>query len=74
MGAPSMPRFAASAFAAAAIAVALAAPLAPANAAPLPGIAAGDGLRGASLIEKAGWRRWRWAGYHRYWWRRWRRY
>jgi len=55
-----------------AVAFAAAVPSTPAVAAPLPGIAGGDSARGASLVEKTGWRRWRYVGPHRYWWRRWR--
>jgi hypothetical protein len=32
-----------------------------------------DQARALSVIDKAGWR-WRRVGWHRYWWRRWRRW
>ncbi len=45
---------------------------APAQAGPAAGLTArpGSSANVASLVDKAGWRRWRW---HRNWWWRWRR-
>jgi hypothetical protein len=44
-----------------------------AQAAPVAGLNAvrGDAAHAASIVDKAGWRRWRW---HRNWWWRWRRW
>jgi hypothetical protein len=46
---------------------------APAQAAPVAGLSAipGNSAHAASMVDKAGWRRWRW---HRNWWWRWRRW
>jgi hypothetical protein len=45
----------------------------PAQAMPIAGLSAvpGSSLQAASVVEKAGWRRWR---AHRNWWWRWRRW
>jgi hypothetical protein len=45
----------------------------PAQAAPVTGLSAvsGDSAHAASIVDQAGWRRWRW---HRNWWWRWRRW
>jgi hypothetical protein len=44
-----------------------------AQAAPVTGLSAvpGTSAQAASIVDKAGWRRWRW---HRNWWWRWRRW
>jgi hypothetical protein len=46
---------------------------APAKAAPVAGLSAipGNNAQASTVIDKAGWRRWRW---HRNWWWRWRRW
>jgi hypothetical protein len=61
-----------------AVAVALAigaAAAAPAQALPAQGLSVvpADQARAMSVLDKAGWR-WRRVGWHRYWWRRWRRW
>jgi hypothetical protein len=45
----------------------------PAQAAPVAGLSAipGRSAEVSSMVDKAGWRRWRW---HRNWWWRWRRW
>ena len=58
-----------------AAALAIGAATAPAQALPAQGltIVPADAVRATSLLDKAGWR-WRRVGYHRFWWRRWRRW
>ena len=55
------------------VALAFGAAIAPAQALPVSGlsIVPADQARALSVVDKAGWVRGRW---HRYWWRRWRRY
>lgn len=45
----------------------------PAQAAPVSGLSSipGRSIEASSMVDKAGWRRWRW---HRNWWWRWRRW
>jgi hypothetical protein len=67
-----MPRIVATTAAAAILAAGIAA--LPAQAMPAAGLSVpGARAHTASIVDKAGWR-WRYYGYHRYWWRRWRRY
>ena len=56
-----------------AAALVIGAATAPAQALPAQGltIVPADAARATSILDKAGWR-WRRAGYHRHWWRRWR--
>ena len=56
-------------------ALAIGAATVPAQALPAQGLSVvpTDAARATTLLEKAGWR-WRRVGYHRYWWRRWRRW
>ncbi len=67
-----MHRYASIGAIAGALAVAFAL-LGSAQAAPVAGLSAMQGgeAHAASLVDKAGWRRWR---YHRNWWWRWRRW
>jgi hypothetical protein len=57
------------------LALAIGAATAPAQALPAQGLTTvpADAARATSLLDKAGWR-WRRTGYHRFWWRRWRRW
>jgi hypothetical protein len=51
--------------------LALGAALAPAQALPAQGLNVADEARAMRIVDEA---RWRYVGWHRYWWRRWRRY
>jgi hypothetical protein len=57
-----------------AAAIVLGAAFSPTQAAPVSGLSAVDAARSLTIVDKAGWRRWRYVGWHRYWWRRWRRF